>query len=107
MNDLIKKVKPVNYSAGNTYIEYGGESVEVEVYIGDDLMTIYVELEADHIREELSISKIEAEMFDEEGNEISTDGIDLENLVIEIFEAKNTFAQAENAMAEAHKDYYA
>lgn len=98
------KTKILNYSASKPFIEYGGNDVEVEIYIEDEILNIYVRLEYDGLRDEVEIDNIEAEMFDCDGNLVSTSDIDLENLVINIFEKYNTFGEAERKMAEFYHD---
>ena len=104
MAHIAKKIKLTNYSASKPFIEYGGNDVEVEVSVEGETLNIYVRLEYDGLRDEVEIESIEAEMFDINDNLVDTSDIDLEDLVIDIFEKHNTFGEAEQKMAEFYHD---
>lgn len=98
------KTKILNYSNSKPFIEPGGNDVEVEVYIEDEILNIYVRLEYDGIRDEVEIDNIEAEMFNCDGKLVSASNIDLEDLVINIFEKHNILGEAERKAAEFYRD---
>lgn len=104
MAHIAEKIKLTNYSASKPFIEYGGNDVEVEVSVEGEILNIYVRLEYDGLRDEVEIESIEAEMFDINDNLVDTSDIDLEDLVIDIFEKHNTFGEAERKMAEFYHD---
>mgnify|MGYP003405323023 FL=1 len=104
MAHIAEKIKLTNYSASKPFVEYGGNDVEVEVSVEGETLNIYVRLEYDGLRDEVEIESIEAEMFDINDNLVDTSDIDLEDLVIDIFEKHNTFGEAERKMAEFYHD---
>lgn len=90
-----------NYQAGTTSLNYDGREATVTVYIEDSTLHLTVTLEWNGQYDEVEIMHIEAQMFDDEDNQVDTSNLDIENLVIDIFEKQNIFGQAERDMAKA------
>lgn len=90
-----------NYQAGTTSLNYDGREATVAVYIEDSTLHLTVALEWNGQYDEVEIMHIEAQMFDDEDNQLDTSNLDIENLVIDIFEKQNIFGQAERDMAKA------
>lgn len=102
MAQVAEKNKVKNYSTGKIYIEYGGREIEFDAYVGDNIVNIQVALEYNYRTGEIDIESIDAQMFDDDDNELDVSSLDL---VIEVFEDQNVFGKAEMMMIEAEKDY--
>ena len=106
MAQITAKTKIENYTSSEPSISYGGRDVSLTVYINDDYLELNVELGCDGVRDEVEIESINAEYYDANDNLLGTSSMDLEALVIEIFDKHNTFGWAEAAMLEAyHNDH--
>lgn len=97
--------KGKNYSAPKPSFNQCGASTSV--YFNDDS---YMELDVDMTwnghRDELEIEQINADYYDSDDIELSTDDIDLTQIVIDICEHFNTFGSVENEMAKSyHADH--
>ena len=100
------KIKLTGYEATKPSVSYGGTSANFTVYINDSYMEVGVDLGWCGKYDELEIETINAEYYDEEDNELDTSNIDLESLVIEVFEKYNTFGKIESEMEKAyHNDH--
>lgn len=95
-----------NYSANKPYVSYGGRDVSFEVEYEGNFMEVNVEMEWCVHNDELEILSINAECYDENEDLVDVSNLDLENLVVEVFEANNTFGEVEMKMEEAyHNDH--
>lgn len=106
MAQITAKTKIENYTSSEPSISYGGRDVSLTVYINDDYLELNVELGWDGVRDEVEIESINAKCYDADDKTLDTSSMDLEALVIEIFDKHNTFGWAEAAMLEAyHNDH--
>ena len=106
MAQITAKTKIENYNSSKPSISYGGRDVSLTVYINNDYLELNVELGWDGVRDEVEIESINAKYYDADDKTLDTSSMDLEALVIEIFDKHNTFSWAEAAMAESyHNDH--
>lgn len=95
-----------NYSANKPYVSYGGRDVSFEVEYDGNYMEVNVEMEWCGRYDELVIEAIHAECYDENEEVVDVTSLDLDALVVEVFEANNTFSEVEMMMQEAyHNDH--
>ena len=101
----MNEFKTKSYSASKpSYSQYGAS---MTVYLKDDS---YMELDVDmtwcNRQDIVEIETINADYYDADDNELSTDDIDLTQMVIDICEHFNTFGSVENEMAKSyHADH--
>lgn len=101
----MKDLKTETYSVSEPSYNQNGASMTV--YFNDDTQAdIDVEMEWDGRRDELKVVKIDADYYDDEGNLLNQESLDLEKLVFNIFENFQTFGKVENEMLKAyHADH--
>jgi len=101
MNDF----KTESYSVSEPSYDQNG--AYMTVYFNDDsFMNIDVEMSWDNSKDVIDIDQIKANYYDADDNEASTDGMDLEQMVIDICEHFKTFGWVENEMLKAyHADH--
>ncbi len=101
----MNEFKTKSYSVSKpSYSQYGAS---MSVYFNDDS---YMELNVDmtwcNRQDIVEIETINADYYDADDNELSTDDIDLTQIVIDICEHFNTFGSVENEMAKSyHADH--
>ena len=101
-NNTNALVQLEKYSANKPYINSTGTEVTFEVEYDDKFMNVTVEMEWCGRRDELTIVFVQAYCEDEYEKEVDVSGIDLESLVVEVFEKYNTFGEVEMAMEESY-----
>lgn len=101
MNDF----KTKSYSVSKPSYDQNGAAMTV--YFNDDsYMELDVEMSWCHRQDIAEIDGFNVEHYDHEGNEINTDIVETEFMIIEIFEHFQTFGSVENEMAKSyHADH--
>ena len=102
MNTTTTLINLENYTANKPYVSYGGRDVSFEVEYDGNYMEVNVEMEWCGHNDELEIASIHAECYDENEELVDVTNLDLDTLVVEVFEANNTFGEVEMKMAESH-----
>lgn len=94
--------KTERYSVSKpSYDQYGSS---MTVYFRDDsFMELDAEMSWDNSSDEVIIEQINAEYYNADDKETSTDNIDLEQMVIDICEHYNTFGGVELEMEKAYR----
>lgn len=101
----MKDLKTETYSVSEPY--YNQIGAIMTVYFNDDTQAdISVEMDWDGGCDELKVVKIDADYYDDEGNLLNQESLNLEKLVFNIFEHFQTFDKVENEMLKAyHTDH--
>lgn len=107
MTQIIQKEKLTHYDCSKPWVSQSGTDVDLEIYIEDNLMTIEVTLGWDNFRDEIEIIEINETYTDCDGNEISSEHIDIEHLVDEILKSKDVYGIATRAMIADYHDAHA
>ena len=93
--------KGKNYSTSKpSFNQYGAATT---VYFNDDS---YMELEADmswcNRQDAVEIDGFSVDYYDSDDNELVVDIVEVEHMIIDIFEHYNTFGSVENEMAKSY-----
>ena len=90
-----------NYSVSKPSFDQNGASMTV--YFNDDsYMELDVEMSWCNRQDIAEIEAINADYYDADDNELSTDDINLTQMVIDICKHFNTFGSVENEMAKSY-----
>ena len=95
----------MNYTTTKPTVGSIGTYASFTAYLeNDNYLEFDVEMAWDSRHDELEITKIDATYYNEDGDVLEENELDLENIVIDTFEKHNTFGKAESLMAQAYKD---
>lgn len=95
----------MNYTTSKPSVSSSGNSAYFTIYFKDDTyMEVEVDLTWNSRTDEIEIEKIGGSLYDEDNDILSTEHLDLQNIVINTFDKHNTFGKAESLIAQAYKD---
>lgn len=95
----------MNYTTSKPSVSSSGNSAYFTIYFEDDTyMEVEVDLTWNSRTDEIEIEKIGGSLYDEDNDILSTEHLDLEDIVIDTFEDYNIFGKAESLMAQTYKD---